>query len=104
MRPEAEYMRTGGKCLGLEHCFRLIRKIMVGSEGWQVVVMEEKKLQCFFFFRSKDNRSLGMKVMSTCYNSLTIYKEDTKWYRSDKMSVKHRWQNILEIWGKLIEP
>lgn len=29
---EAEYMRTGDKCLGLEHCFRLIWKIFGGGE------------------------------------------------------------------------
>lgn len=28
--PEAEYMRTGNKCPGLEHCFGLMWKIMGG--------------------------------------------------------------------------
>lgn len=41
------------------------------------VVLTEK-INYDFFFRSKDNGSLGMKVMCICYNNLNIYNEDTE--------------------------
>lgn len=32
-RPEAEYMRMGDKCPSLEHCFRLMWKILAGGKN-----------------------------------------------------------------------